>query len=176
MAKHNHMKLSKRLSPALLSGAFLLVLGEVNVRPIAAYAEMPSPYFGHWTMSSQLGGSPEPLSRKGSLYKNIDIAPCGRDICGVSVNDNGECGPLLFRFLATHAYKRLFKLHSLWGTHNEKAYLGYHGGNETKNNSPIEITLDIGKDADPNGREGGMPMFSSYDTVSSHSTTWCRKY
>lgn len=35
-------------------------------------------------------------------YKTIDIQPCGDGLCGVSVNDKGDCGETLFRDLTLH--------------------------------------------------------------------------
>ena len=72
--------------------SFILVgLGGIN----AAYAE-ESHYFGRWTVSDDKPA----FSAKGKLYKTFDVAPCGKDFCGISVSDSGSCGETLFRFLS----------------------------------------------------------------------------
>lgn len=98
------------------------------------------------------------LSSKGKLYKTVDIAPCGKDFCGVSVADDGSCGPTLFRFLMIHANTDYLVGHGRWGNEKLKLILtpttsdaGQHG-----------VLLGLGdKTFDFEGREGSMPRFKS---------------
>ena len=66
---------------------------------LPAAAAPARPYWGRWTVAED---SPV-FSSRGREYKTIDIAPCGKDFCGVSVADNGKCGAVLFRFLMKRA-------------------------------------------------------------------------
>lgn len=51
---------------------------------------------GRWTVSDH-----DPVfSARGRPYRTIDISTCGRDTCGVSVDERGECGTPLFRIAA----------------------------------------------------------------------------
>ena len=78
----------------------------------AAAAPASSPYYGRWTVNE----AKRLFTAKGLQYKVIDVAPCGKDFCGVSVGSKGQCGPVLFRFLAKHAdgESTLFG-HAKWG-------------------------------------------------------------
>ena len=77
-----------------------------------ALAAGPSPYYGRWTVNQNRSV----FTAKGRLYKTIDIAPCSKDFCSVSVSDMGQCGPVLFRFLARHADGTSeLRGHAKWG-------------------------------------------------------------
>jgi hypothetical protein len=67
--------------------------------PVAGVSPASSPYYGRWTVDDE---SPV-FTARGRLYKTIDVAPCGRDFCGVSVDDAGTCGATLFRFFGRRA-------------------------------------------------------------------------
>jgi hypothetical protein len=66
---------------ALASGMVLADAPRQATGGRAVAADPRSPYYGRWTV----GGAKEVFSARGKLYKTIDIAPCGRDFCGVSV-------------------------------------------------------------------------------------------
>lgn len=85
---------------------------------VAVHARMaaPSPYFGRWTVDD----ATKKFSSKGRPYKTIDIAPCGKDFCGVSVDDKGKCGPVLFRFLTKNARAPVLQGHGRWGSAKKK--------------------------------------------------------
>lgn len=71
-----------------------------------------SPFFGRW----KVAGEKPVFSSRGREYKTIDIAPCGKDFCGVSVAENGRCGPTLFRFLMKRANGETeLRGHGKWG-------------------------------------------------------------
>ena len=59
----------------------------------AAEAATPkSVFFGRWeTLEPH-----DKYSANGKLYRMIDVVPCGKDMCGISV-DGGVCGVTLFR-------------------------------------------------------------------------------
>ena len=64
-----------------LAGAAHLAAGSPSAASGAASGT--SPYFGRWAVSED-----RPVfTARGRLYKTIDVAPCGRDFCGVSVDD-----------------------------------------------------------------------------------------
>ncbi len=86
---------------ALLHRTALLSIGLIVTASAVASAApaQRSPYYGRWTVSED-----KPVfTAKGRAYKTIDIAICGNDFCGVSVGDDGKCGPTLFRFLSRNA-------------------------------------------------------------------------
>lgn len=113
-----------------------------------------SPYYGRWTVDEE-----KPVyTAKGKFYKTIDIAVCGKDFCGVSVDDKGKCGPTLFRFLASHADGET-TLHGKgkWGTARLNVQIDtYEGGDE-----PVKryINLYLGEGHDFGERSDNMPKF-----------------
>ncbi len=124
----------------------------------AARAVEVSPYYGHWTQTVL----DTPASSKGKLYRSIDVAPCGKDFCGVSVAEDGSCGPTLFRFLTVHAGNEELKGHGKWGEIKKTVVIDY-----VKNDvEPPYVMLGIGEpDLDFTSREGSMPIFSANYTV-----------
>jgi hypothetical protein len=129
------------LIPALLGGS------------IMARADT-SPYFGHWINSED---KPH-YSSKGIAYKSIDIAPCGKDFCGVSVSDKGECGAILFRFLTIHAQNDFLEGHGKWGS--EKIKIQLARTTDDKNQPSLLIGLGD-KTFDFEGREGSLPLYKA---------------
>jgi hypothetical protein len=79
-------------------------LAALSLAAPAAGEAAGSPFWGRWKVTSD--GEAPVFSSRGRDYKTIDIAPCGKDFCGVSVKDNGQCGPVLFRFLMKRAQGR----------------------------------------------------------------------
>jgi len=111
-------------------------------------------YYGRWTVND---GKPA-YSSKGVLYKTIDIAPCGKDFCGVSVADDQSCGQVLFRFLTTHTADEELVGHGKWGKAKKKLELGYA---KAENDAP-SLYLALGSDdMDLSGREGSIPTFQA---------------
>jgi len=111
-----------------------------------------SPLFGRWINSED---KPH-YSSKGKLYKTVDIAPCGKDFCGVSVSDSGACGPTLFRFLTIHANNDFLEGHGKWGSSTLKVQLAR--STDAQNNTTLLIGLGD-KTFDFEGREGSMPIY-----------------
>ncbi len=97
---------------ALFQSIALLSIGVATAAVSASPAAPASPYYGRWTVSQK-----QPvITAKGRQYQTIDIAPCGKDFCGISVADKGLCGPVLFRFLTKHADgKSELRGHAKWG-------------------------------------------------------------
>ena len=87
----------------------------------AGAATASSPYYGRWTVNED-----KPVfTAKGRQYQTIDIAPCGKDFCGVSVGEKGQCGPVLFRFLARHASgETQLRGHAKWGDQTKNVQIG----------------------------------------------------
>jgi hypothetical protein len=118
-----------------------------------------APYFGRWTVSDD-----KPVfTAKGMLYKTVDIAPCGNDFCGVSVDDKDHCGPTLFRFLTIHAKNESLIGHGLWGDGKKKIEIDYVKPDGDKPYVMLGLGAD---DMDFTGREGSMPTFqANYKTT-----------
>jgi hypothetical protein len=116
-------------------------------------------YMGRWTVNEE-----KPVySSKGKLYKTIDVAPCGKDFCGVSVSEDKTCGKTLFRFLTIHADNVNLTGHGLWGTAKKKLQLEY----SLVDDKTPSLGLGLGEDSmDFGGREGSDPLFdSSYKKI-----------
>lgn len=123
---------------------------------VPALAAVPSPYYGRWTVNED-----KPVwTAKGRMYRTIDIAPCGKDFCGVSVGDKGRCGPVLFRFLARHADgTHELRGHAKWGTAIKNVQISTWGPNAEEMPGGREINLYIGDGYDFGGRSENMPKF-----------------
>jgi hypothetical protein len=113
-----------------------------------------SHYFGRWTVSDDKPA----YSAKGKLYKTFDVAPCGKDFCGISVSDKGSCGETLFRFLTVHANNDRIVGHGRWGAVKKKLAVSFlQSGGE-----PGYVFLGLGEDdMDVTGREGSIPTFEA---------------
>ena len=133
----------------LFSALALATLGGAAV----AQAET-SHFFGRWTVSDDKPA----FSAKGLPYKTVDIAACGADFCGVSVDDKGTCGATLFRFLTIHANNEDLTGHGLWGDLKKKLQLIYLTPDGQKTGLMIGLGAD---DFDFTGREGSMPIFQA---------------
>jgi hypothetical protein len=141
MVHHRHFTLVTTLGLALGLGGHFALATEAS-------------YFGRWTVSDD---KPE-YSSKGVVYKTVDVAPCGKDFCGVSVGDNGECGPTLFRFFTAHAKDDELIGHGRWGKIKKKLQINYATPSDEK---PF-ISLGLGDDdMDVTGREGSIPTFQA---------------
>ena len=117
-------------------------------------AAASSPYYGRWTVSED-----RPVfTARGRLYKTIDVVPCGRDFCGVSVDDRGTCGATLFRFLGRHA-NGTYELrgHGKWG--DAKKNLEIYGGDGAETEGDRSFDLYLGDGHDFGGRSESMPKF-----------------
>ncbi len=118
-----------------------------------------SQFFGRWTVSDD-----KPVfTKKGALYKTIDVAPCGADFCGVSVSDKGTCGTTLFRFLTAHANNPTLDGHGLWGDTKLKLQIEFM---EPQNQQPPSKTpgllLGLGdNNFDFEGRESSLPKYQA---------------
>jgi hypothetical protein len=109
-----------------------------------------SHYYGRWSVSED-----RPVfTARGRLYKTIDVAPCGRDFCGVSVADNGKCGAVLFRFLARNAKADELQGHGRWGDQQKNIVI--YADTEDAGNG---MELYLGDGHDFGERSGNMPKF-----------------
>ena len=113
-----------------------------------------SPYFGRWTVSDD-----KPVyTAKGREYKTIDIAPCGKDFCGVSVGDKGQCGAKLFRFLTIHADgDSELEGHGKWAALVEKIHLN----SIISRDNTLGLNLQLGNGVSLDDRGGNMPKFQA---------------
>lgn len=133
--------------------ASLSIAAMLVTAALPAAAAPARPYFGRWTLNTN-----ETLSSRGREYKTFDIAPCGRDFCGVSVNPNGSCGATLFRFLMKRADgKDSLRGHAKWGNarKNMVAWLYDEDGEEQQDN----LQLYVGDGYDFGERSENMPKF-----------------
>ena len=147
---HRIARLSMQLicGGAALAGAAHLAAGSTG------NATRSSPYFGRWTVSEN-----RPVfTAKGRLYKTVDIAPCGRDFCGVSVDDRGTCGTTLFRFLMAHAdASDTLRGHGMWGGGRKTVQLDNYEDSDAPGGRKIELYLGDGHDFGE--RSDNMPKF-----------------
>jgi hypothetical protein len=123
---------------------------------MSAAAASPSTYGGRWTVSD-----PNPVfSAKGRFYKTVDVARCGNDVCGVSVADNGACGPTLFRFrTATLARNDPAKGHGRWGTVKKNIVVDTWADADLPGGR--RMLLSLGDGYDFGERSGNMPKYSA---------------
>ena len=113
-----------------------------------------SHFFGRWTVSDD-----KPVySSKGKIYKTFDVAPCGKDFCGVAVADDNSCGRTLFRFLTIHADNEEITGHGMWGAQKKKLQVGYVAPQDAKPYVYLGLGAD---DMDFSGREGSTPTFQA---------------
>ena len=122
----------------------------------AAYASSDASYLGRWTVADD-----KPVySARGILYKTVDVAPCGRDYCGVSVGKNGACGPILFRFLATSIRSGGgLSGHGRWGDTRKNIELYQYADKDARGGRVMGVNLGDGHDFGE--RSGNMPKFSA---------------
>ena len=122
--------------------------------PAAAPAPGSSPYYGRWTVSEE-----RPVyTPRGAQYRTIDIAPCGRDFCGVSVGARGVCGPTLFRFLSSHRDgTTTLQGHGRWGNERKNIQINVYDDGAPAAARAIELYLGDGHDF--GGRSENMPKF-----------------
>ena len=122
--------------------------------PVAATAPgSATPYYGRWTVSED-----RPVfTARGRAYKTIDVAPCGRDFCGVSVDDKGKCGPILFRFLAKNVRADTLRGHGKWGNEQKNVVIYSYGEPEPGTAPNFELYLGDGHNFGE--RSGSMPKF-----------------
>ena len=122
----------------------------------AALANAPasSLYYGRWTVAEE-----RPVfTARGKLYKTIDIAPCGKDFCGVSVSDAGRCGATLFRFYGFRAKAEdTLHGHGLWGSAKKNIQLDAWEDAEAPGGRQIDLYLGDGHDFGE--RSENMPKF-----------------
>jgi hypothetical protein len=145
-------------SPAGLSMRVLVALCLVALAGPAlagGVAASTSPYYGRWTVSED-----RPVfTTRGRLYKTIDVAPCGGDFCGVSVDDRGNCGATLFRFLSRHASDDTWQLrgHGRWGDAQKNLEIYRVDDSDAGGGKSFELYLGDGHDF--GGRSESMPKF-----------------
>jgi hypothetical protein len=140
-------------SRALMSIAAATSLGALA---LSAAAASPSTYSGRWTVADD-----KPMfSTKGRFYKTLDVARCGGDVCGVSVAENGACGPTLFRFhAATLARNDPAKGHGRWGAVKKNIVLSSWTDQDLPGGRRMNINLGDGFDFGE--RSGNMPKYSA---------------
>jgi hypothetical protein len=157
--------LAAAMSLALASGAGMAEAPQIAPATHAS-ADPRSPYYGRWTVS----GEKDVFSSRGKLYKTIDIAPCGRDFCGVSVAANGTCGATLFRFLSRRINDEMLRGHGVWGNARKNITLEYYVNEEAPGGRVIDLNLGDGHDFGE--RSDNIPKFTAnYRPVSTARCT-----
>jgi hypothetical protein len=141
---------------ALFHRLGVLSIGLAVMVGSAAPAEAAgSPYWGRWKVADPNA----PFSSRGREYKTIDIAPCGKDFCGVSVGENGKCGPTLFRFLMKRADgKQELRGHGKWGSGRKNVLIWLYDVEEGDRDG---LQLYLGDGYDFGERSENMPKFDS---------------
>lgn len=149
----SHRAASLSIAAALPAVALgFLALTTLASAPAAAAGQ--SPYYGRWTVNDDEAK----FSSKGLAYKTIDIAPCGRDFCGVSINANGTCGQVLFRFLGRHADgKTMLKGHAKWGAVQKNITIDSF--EDETYPGKVGFDLNLGEGYNFNERDGNIPKF-----------------
>lgn len=147
--------------PALFHQTAALSIG-LSVGLAAALAAAPaiaapnSPLWGRW----QVEDRGAPFSVRGREYKTIDIAPCGKDFCGVSVGDNGKCGPVLFRFLMKRAHgNEELRGKGKWGTGRKNVSIWLFKAEPGRIRDQFQLYLGDGWDFGE--RSANMPKFDA---------------
>jgi hypothetical protein len=126
---------------------------------------LKSAYFGRWTVDDPT----EKFSVNGKLYRVVDIAPCGGDFCGVSV-DGGACGETLFRFLAAHANTEELTGHGKWGAASKKVILDRSDGRIEA--ATGTFTLYVGEPSFNVSSRSAMPLFvANYHRIGESACT-----
>jgi len=149
MSKLSHRAARLSMLPAV--AVAITVIGTA-----AAGATARNAYVGRWTVSDDKPA----FSARGQYYRTIDLAPCGKDFCGVSVGKDGTCGPILFRFLAkTVAKGQGLVGHGRWGnaTKNVEIWAAF----EKESQGGRYLSLNLGDGHDFGERSGNMPKFSA---------------
>jgi hypothetical protein len=119
-------------------------------------AAAQSVYAGRWSVSDDKSV----FSSRGIYYKTIDIAPCGKDFCGVSVGKNGACGPVLFRFLAKSVNSENgLNGHGRWGNQLKNVEIYAYRANDVAGGRFMNLNLGDGHDFGE--RSGNMPKYSA---------------
>jgi hypothetical protein len=131
-------------------GTIALVLAALAGQNAASAGETKWNHFGRWTVDDPT----DKFSANGKLYRVVDIAPCGKDFCGVSV-EGGTCGATLFRFFSIHGKDDTLEGHGKWGAERKKLFV-YAGGDKPAMN------ISMGDPRyDPESRSGSVPTFTA---------------
>ncbi|MES2096720.1 MAG: hypothetical protein V4459_08150 [Pseudomonadota bacterium] len=110
-------------------------------------------YYGRWVVNEE-----RPVfTQRGRFYKTIDVAKCGGDFCGVSVDDKGKCGTVLFRFLGKNAAADSLRGHGKWGAETKNLVIYSDGGGS--DGSERNFDLYLGDGTNFGERSGNMPKF-----------------
>jgi hypothetical protein len=142
-----------RLSIAAIGAASALLAAGVGLAGTASNGGTDK-YYGRWVVSED-----KPVfTQRGRLYKTVDIAPCGRDFCGVSVGDQGACGPTLFRFHRRGGeFDDTLHGHAVWGQARKNVTLYGYLDTDQPGGKSMEIALGDGYDFSE--RSDNMPKF-----------------
>lgn len=151
---------NRTLSMSLCGGAVLLAAAAfasfgAPQEAAANAAAGGSPYFGRWTVDDPNA----PFSVRGREYKTFDVAPCGRDFCGLSVGENGRCGPTMFRFLSKNRNAEVLKGHGRWGSAKKNVVIYTYAADGSA--ASTGLTLYLGDGYDMGGRSGNMPKYEA---------------
>lgn len=137
-----------RLSIRCLAAAAVLV-----ATPALAGAPV---WEGRWTVNED-----KPVfTAKGRLYQTVDIAPCGKDLCGVSVGNGGQCAATLFRIPGRKPdNEEMLRGRGKWGASalNLVAYTWEDA--EVAGGKVVDLYL--GKGYNFGERSGSMPKYHS---------------
>ena len=139
-------RFAKKSTALLALGAAVSGIVMAAARDVGA----ASPYYGRWTVDE----ARPVFTPRGREYRTIDIAPCGRDFCGVSVAANGTCGPTLFRFLSSHNDgETQLQGHARWGNQRKNVVINSFDNRR--------FGLYVGDGYDFGDRSDNMPLFHS---------------
>lgn len=160
---HRPFRLSMRHGVVAAGVAAVLGIGIVSFAQDDAETG-PSPYPGRWTVvvNDDPDAEPEPVSERGLVYKTFDMAPCGKDLCAVSVSDAGTCGPTLFKISAKKAANfDYLEGRAMWGKKKKNLVIYMARGDTPDQNS---FDLYIGDGHDFGERSDNIPKYYAYYT------------
>lgn len=137
-------------------GALSIGLAAIVAVTAPVQAATPSsPFWGRWKVAD---GNAQ-FSSRGREYKTIDIAPCGKDFCGVSVDAKGKCGPTLFRFLMKRAKgDSELRGHGKWGSARKNVLIWLY---DITDGDREGMQLYLGDGYDFGERSENMPKFEA---------------
>jgi hypothetical protein len=121
----------------------------------------PGNPYGRWAVNEK-----RPVfTARGRLYKTIDVSPCGRGFCAVSVSDDGKCGVLLARFpKVTRDWLDGVYGRGKWGAGQQDIVIYDNSDAQRPNYRSIGVSLGDGIDFGSRG--GNMPKFeATYDRL-----------
>ncbi len=162
-----YMVLRSRFWP-VLSMALLTGLGALAMTGMLSGAaaneeakDYTKEFLGRWTVDDVT----RKFTERGNIYDTLDVVPCGKDVCGVSISKNGKCDGQLFRITpdASPDYPGL-QGKGKWGNGEDVLSIFQTSAADGKANGRA-MTISIGQRGNPMSRVASMPLFRARYTA-----------